>query len=230
MTTCKEIKDKDKWKKLLPEDKEVVEMRLMAAAEAHRLTSVLCDRERRRYEPESYNDIFLRIISFQLILVSVEQSLRLLLLIFFSIFPEKPSHDLYFLYRTLLDKSADEEGIRREIIRRIKDCAQAENMSIVPEISEKELEGCIKKHRLSYANVKYFQVNRDGKLSKKWGFEGHERQILYCFAVALIKLNMYEKAKSDYKTLLGHPPEEEVTEEGLIDFMKYMGYLPFDNT
>ena len=232
MTTPKKTKDEDKWKELSPEDKKVAEMRLIAAAEAHRLASFLCEIESHKYDSESYNATFLHILSFQFTLVSVEQSLRSLLLVLFSIFPQKPSHNLYALYKELKCRSIDKEEIRREIIRRINDCAQTEKMSLISEegISEEELVACIEKHRLSYSDLKYFQVDRDGKLSKKWGFEGRERQILYCLAVALIKLNAYEMAKHDYRVLTSVSPEQEMTEEKLIDFMKYMGSLPFDNT
>lgn len=230
MTARKKTKGKNKWKKLPPEEKKIVEIRLMAAAEAHRLASFLCEIETNKYDPESYNATFLRIVSFQFTLVSVEQSLRSLLLVLFSIFPEKPNHDLYCLYKTLQEKSADEEEISREIIRRINDCAQTKKMSLISEISEKELEDCLEKHRFSYSDIKYFQVGKNGKLSKEWGFEGHERQIFYCLAVALIELNMYEKAKRDYNILLGYPLEQEVPEEEFINSAKHMGFLPFDNT
>lgn len=232
MATPKKTKDEDKWKELSPEDKKVAEWRLIAAAEAHRLAAFLCEIESHKYDSEGYNATFLHILSFQFTLVSVEQSLRSLLLVLFSIFPKKPSHNLYALYKELKCRSIGKEEIRRDIIRRINDCAQTEKMSLISEeeISEEELVDCIEKHCLSYSDLKYFQVDRNGKLSKKWGFEGRERQILYCLAVALIKLNAYEMAKHGYKSLLGHSLEQEMPEEELINSAKYMGFLPFDNT
>ena len=101
-------------------------------------------------------------------------------------------------------------------------------MSLISEeeISEEELVDCLEKHCLSYSDIKYFQVDRNGKLSKKWGFEGRERQILYCLAVALIKLNAYEMAKHGYKSLLGHSLEQEMPEEELINSAEIYDFCP----
>lgn len=210
-------KDKDKWIKLPPEEKKNVEIRLLAAAETHRIVSFLCANT-----PDSnrfYNPFF-NVISFQLTLVSVEQSLRLLFVVLFSIFPKKPDHDLYGIYKTLQEKSAGEEWIIEEIIRRINTLTQTENIN---PISEKELVDCLKKHRLSYLNTKYFQVNTKGKLYEDIEFLGREREILYCFALALIALNKYRIAKCDYEAQFGHSPEPEITEEGLIALMERTG-------
>ena len=225
MTTRKKTTD-EKWMELPYGQKKIVEWRMMGAADAHRLASDLCKREASKYDSMSYNRIFLRHIFFELILVSVEQSLRALLLILFSIFPKQPNHNLFDLYKELKRRTIGEKGIRTEIIRRINDCARAENMSL---ISEEELVACLEKHRFSYSSTKYFQVDRDAKFSKNFGFRESEGQILYCFVVALIKLNQYKLAEREYKALLGHLPEVE-TEEELIESAKYMGFLPSDNT
>ena len=180
MTTYKKITD--------PKEKEDVGWLTMMAAEAHRVASDSCSSASSSYsDSESYN-FFLRVVSFELILVSVEQSLRLLLLLRFSIFPKNPNHNLFDLYERLQDKGAGEEWIIEEIIRKINALVQTKNIS---PISEEELAACLKEHCFSYSNTKYFQVDRQGKLSGNFGYTKREREILYYFAVALIELNKY---------------------------------------
>ena len=176
---CKKTKNKNKWKKLDPEKKRVAEWRTMGAADAHRLASIVCKNEASKYNSKSYNSIFLNRVSFESILVSVEQSLRALLLILFSIFPKPPNHNLFNLYKELKCRSIDEKGIHTEIIQRINDCAQNENMSLISEISEDKLEdelvGSLEEHGSSYPDTKYFHIDRSGELSKDFGFWNHEK-------------------------------------------------------
>ena len=222
MSTRRKAKDEDKWIILSSEKRKNVEIRLLAAAETHRLVSFLCadtPNSNRFYIP------FFNVVSFQLTLVSVEQSLRLLFVVLFSLFPKKPNHNLHSTYKALQEKSAGEEGLCKEIIRRLNDCAKRENMSLISEeeISEEVLVACLEKHRSSYLNTKYFQVDTKGELYEGIEVHGRGREILYSFALALVALDKYEIAKRDYKTLLGHSPEPEMTEEELVAFMEKMG-------
>ena len=90
-------------------EKKDVAWRTMMAAEAHRIASDSCLSS--SLSSSDTNNFFLRVVSFELLLVSVEQSLRLLLLLRFSIFPQKSNHNLFDLYQKLGEKDADKEWI-----------------------------------------------------------------------------------------------------------------------
>ena len=162
-------------------EKKNVAWRTMMAAEAHRIASDSCLSTSR--SSSDTHIFFLRVVSFELLLVSVEQSLRLLLLLRFSIFPKNPNHNLFDLYEKLGEKDADKEWIIKGII------AVMNARKNVSPTSEEELAACLKEHCSSYSNTKYFQVNRQGKLSKNFGHSTREREILHYFALVLIDVN-----------------------------------------
>ena len=162
-------------------EKKDVAWRTMMAAEAHRIASDSC-LSTSRSSSDTHN-FFLRVVSFELLLVSVEQSLRILLLLRFSIFPKNPNHNLFDLYEKLGEKDADKEWIIKGII------AVMNARKNVSPTSEEELAACLKEHCSSYSNTKYFQVNRQGKLSKNFGHSTREREILHYFALVLIDVN-----------------------------------------
>lgn len=171
-----------KYRKItdLNEKKDVAWLTMMAA-EAHRIASDLCLNTSR--SSSDTHDFLLRVVSFELLLVSVEQSLRLLLLLRFSIFPKNPNHNLFDLYEKLGEKEADKEWIIKGIIA-VMNARKKANPT-----SEEELAACLKEHCSSYSNTKYFQVNRQGKLSGNFGYSTRERKILHCFALVLIDVN-----------------------------------------
>ena len=215
-----------KHKKIIdPKEKENVGSRTHMAAEAHRLASDSCLRDSLSCSDSDPYDFYLKAVSFESLLVSVEQSLRLLLLLRFSLFPENPDHNLSALYKKLEDESGGDEWIFTEIIQRMNDFIRRENMislisgkdleeDIVRLISREELKACLERHCSSYSNIKYFQVNRQGKLNKEFEFSNRERWILYCFAVALIELN--ELGLGALSLIIRKPESgEEITEEEL---------------
>ena len=162
-------------------EKKDVAWRTMMAAEAHRIASDSCLSS--SLSSSDTDNFFLRVVSFELLLVSVEQSLRLLLLLRFSIFPKNPKHNLFDLYGKLGEKDAGKEWIIEGII------AVMNARKKVSPTSEEELAACLKEHCSSYSNTKYFQVKRGGELSKNFGHSTREREILHCFALVLIDVN-----------------------------------------
>ena len=163
------------------ERKEVAWLTMMAA-EAHRIASDSCFSA--AGSSSDTHNFFLRVVSFELLLVSVEQSLRLLLLLRFSIFPKNSGHNLFDLYQKLGEKDADNEWIIEGII-----AVMNARKNVISPTSEEELAACLKEHSSSYSNTKYFQVDREGKLSKNFGYSTREREILHCFALVLIDMN-----------------------------------------
>ncbi len=172
-----------KYKKITdPNERKDVAWLTMMAAEAHLIASDSCLST--AGSSADTHSFFLRIVSFELLLVSVEQSLRLLLLLRFSIFPKNSGHNLFDLYQKLAEKDADNEWIIEGII-----AVMNARKNIISPTSEEELAACLKEHCSSYSNTKYFQVNREGKLSGNFGHSVREREILHCFALVLIDLN-----------------------------------------
>ena len=206
MTTRRKTKDK---KKLTPKEIATAVERMMGAAQAHQRASVWCA-DKPDAKPPNIDAWFFSAVSFELILLSIEQSLRLLLLLHFSI--NNATHDLSALHKQLRNKSRGKEGIRSDIIREINTWGQTINMGTV---SENDLVTCLKKHNSSYSNFRYFQLDDQGRLNKKWEFSHLDRQTLHCFALALISLNMKEIERRGFKVMasMSPVPESEMTED-----------------
>ena len=168
-------------------------------------------------KPPSVDFIFFATVSFELVLLSVEQSLRLLFLLHYSIVRNDKNHNLHVLYRALQNKSG-KQGIRQEIVNRINELGQTKE---IDSIDEEDLVACFKKHTSSYSNFRYFQLDRYARLNKKWEFSSRDDQILYCLAVGLIDLNMDEMERRDITPIssMRRIPKSEMTEElkALVD-------------
>lgn len=218
MTTLKKTTDEIKWvEKTFEEIKDVVRL-LMNAAQTHKHASVLCMEKARanrftdteRFSAADY--MLLSAVSFELIFVSVEQSLRLLFLLLFRLFPKKPNHDLLNLYEELQDGSAGENGICRDIIQEINAFGQTKN---IRQISEDELIACLKRHGSSYMDFKYFHVDTKGKSNRNKSsvLSDRDLDIFFCFASALICLNIEEMEKRGFGFPFIWPvPESKMTE------------------
>ncbi len=218
MSTRKKTTDEIKWvEKTFEEIKDVVRL-LMNAAQTHKRASVLCmekARANRFTNPERFNVVdylLLSAVSFELIFVSVEQSLRLLFLLLFRIFPRNPDHDLHTLYKELQDRDTGEEGISRDIIQEINGFGQTKN---IRPVSEDELIACLKRHGSSYMDFKYFHVDTKGKSNRNKSsvLSDRDLDIFLCFASALICLNIEEMEKRGFGFPFIWPvPESEMTE------------------
>ena len=163
-------------------------------------------------KPPNIDYLYYFVVSFELILLSVEQSLRLLLLLHYSIVRDDTNHNPRVLYGTVLNKSGDKTGMRQDIINKMNSLGQPE--SITP-FSEKELLACLEKHDSSYSNFRYFQLDRQARLNEKFEISLRDIQTMHCFARALIHLNMdeLEKRGIDIARSLSPVPESEMTEE-----------------
>ena len=206
MTTRRKTKDK---KELTPKEIETAVERMMASAQAHQRASAWC-MNKPDAKPPNIDAWFFSVVSFELILLSVEQSLRLLLLLHFSI--NNPTHNPSALHKKLRNKSGGKESIRNDIIREANAWGQTKNIGT---ISEDDLVSCLKKHDSSYSNFRYFQLDDQGRLNKKWEFSQRDIQILHCLALALISLNMKEIERRGFKIRgsMSLVPESEMTED-----------------
>ena len=211
MAKRRKTASRDKRVKLTAEEIEVAAARMMAAAQAHQRASGWC-MDKPDAKPPNIDAFFFTIVSFELVLLSVEQSLRLLLLLHYSIVRDDTNHNPRVLYGVVRNKSGDKEGIRCDITNKMNELGQTEG--IAP-IFEKELVACLNKHDSSYSNFRYFQLDHRAKLNNQWEFSQRDVQILHCLALALISLNMDEMRKRGIDALLSmsRVPESEMTQE-----------------
>ena len=177
-------------------DKEIKEAaaKMMAGAQAHQHASKYC-LENLNAKLPNIDGVFFPVVAFELILNSIEQSLRLTLLIHYSIL--KPVHNIFALYKTVLRKSLSKEGMRSEIVSRVNVHVKSWGMEV---ITEKDICRCLRKHDSSYSNFRYFGLDDEGRSTKKWEMTGYEIKLLHCFALALLKVNFAEMRKRGIKT------------------------------
>lgn len=173
---------------LREQDKEVAVTRLMAGAQAHQRASVYC-MDNPDAKPPNIDWLYFNVVSFELILMSIEQSLRLQILLHYGIISGNTSHALHVLYNTILRKSGGESGIRSQIVATANTYARTQRFL---EMDEKEIRACLRKHDSSYANFRHFQLKKNGELNQDFEFTFRELQVLHCLALGLIRLNMIE--------------------------------------
>ena len=211
MARRRKATDKSNPVRLTVDEVKVASARMMAAAQAHQRASGWC-MDKPDAKPPNIDSFLFGVVSFELILLSVEQSLRLLLLLHYSIIRDDTNHNPHVLYGVILNKSGSKEGIRQSIISKMNVLGQTQGTDA---ISEGELRGCLRKHDSSYSNFRYFQLDHQARLNEKWEITHRDVQILHCLALALISLNMDEMGKRGIGALLSMSPvpESEMTEE-----------------
>ncbi len=196
---------------LTPDETKVAATRMMAAAQAHQRASVYC-LDKPDAKPPNIDWLFFSVVSFELILLSVEQSLRLLLSLHFGTAQDRVDHNLDVLYKIVRNKSRVKEGLRDSIICQMNALGKTEGVAA---FSEKELLRCLNKHDSSYSNFRYFQLDRQGILNPKLEQSARDVQIMHCFALALIYINFQEMSKQGIQIIqsMSPVPQSEVTGE-----------------
>ena len=193
---------------LSEQDEKIAVARLMAGAQAHQRASVYC-MDKPDAKPPNIDWFYFNVVSFELILMSVEQSLRLLLLLHYGIIRADTGHVPHVLYKAILRESGGKSGIRRDIVATANALGRAQGL---PATDEKEILACLHKHDSSYANFRHFQLNKQGGLNPDLGFKPREIQVVHCLALALIQLNMDEITKRKLQVLsMSAVPESEMT-------------------
>ena len=189
----------------------------MAAAQAHQRASVYCF-DKPDAKPPNIDALFFPIVSFELILLSVEQSLRLFLLLNFGDVLDRVDHNLAVLYRNVRRKSGEREDLRQRIAGLMNQLGESIGIDAV---AEKELVRCLDKHNSSYSNFRYFQLNRQGKLNPDWELSARDVQIMHCLALALIAINVEEMTKREMDIIhtMSAVPQAKMTAElkALVD-------------
>lgn len=196
-------------KKLTDEEVKAAAPRMMAGAQAHQRASVYC-LENPKAKPPNIDSVFFQSVSFELILNSIEQSLRLLLLIHYSSL--RPKHNIYALYQKVLRESGGKDGIRNKIVNHVNFIRHSQGMGI---IAEEDIRKCLKKHDSSYSSFRYFGLDDEARPTLKWEMKEYEVKLLHSFALALIAENVTEMKKRDigiYQSM-SLVPESEMTDD-----------------
>ena len=120
----------------------VAATRYMAGAQAQQRASAWC-LDKPDAKPPNIDAFFFPTVSFELILLSVEQSLRLALLLHYSIIRDDTNHTPHVLYGAIRNKSKGYEGVRSTIVERLNLYGVKHN---IPVIKEKDIVACLKKH------------------------------------------------------------------------------------
>ena len=196
---------------LSPEETNTAIRQMMYAAEAHQHASVWCAGNSDA-KPPNIDYFYFLVVSFELILLSIEQSLRLLLLLYYSIVRSDTNHSPRVLYGTVQRESGDKTGIRQDIISNMNALGQPEGIA---SFSEKELLACLKKHDSSYSNFRYFQLDQQARLNPEFEISPRDVHVVHCLALALIHLNMdeIEKRGIGIAHSMRRMPESEMTDE-----------------
>ena len=211
MAKYNQAASKTKGVRLTAEEIGIAAGRMMAAAQAHQRASCWCI-DKPDAKPPNIDAFFFGVVSFELVLLSVEQSLRLLLLLHYSTVRDNTNHNPRVLFEAMQNKSGGKIGIRQDILDEMNALGQTEG--IAP-FSEKELAACLGKHDSSYANFRYFQLDRHARLNREWEYTPRDVQILHCLALGLISLNMDEMDRRGISAILSMSPvpESEMTAE-----------------
>ena len=128
--------------------------------------------------------LFFPAVAFELLLNSIEQSLRLIL--FIQYLTPKPIHNISALYKAVINRSGGKDGIRSDIVRRVTALGSSLGMEV---ITEADIRACLRKHDSSYSSFRYFGLDDEGRSTEKWEMKGYEVNVLNCLAAALIALN-----------------------------------------
>ncbi len=204
---------------LTEEELRTAAHQMMQAAWTHQKASVWCQ-DKPNAKPPNIDAYHFMVVSFELILLSVEQSLRLFLLINYSRVLNDTNDNPRILFKVIMDESRGKNEIVPDIINRMN--AEKHSESIEP-FAERELLDCLGKHDASYSNFRYFQLDKHARLNPQWDITPREGNLLQCLGRALIRMNLDEMGKRGFpfNPQLNLVPESEMTPE-LNDLMQRM--------
>lgn len=172
---------------------------MMASAHAHHHASVHCCVET-NINNITTGDAFLHVVSVELALLSIEQSLRLLLLLRTHQNPSPANHNLWPLYNNM----AKEDGfinMRDHILLAMNTIKNHQNTK---SFSAQELQTCLKKYNHSYSDIRYFGAKRDSHVTR-FVITTREKTVLTALSMALIAINMNEVGQHNIEPIRLEP-------------------------
>ena len=170
-------------------DKKVVQW-IMTASVVHNLVALSCQNQASEKEKEGDSDFafYFTAAAYESSLLSIEQSLKLILVFQFSVpLNELTCHDLIPLYEKI--KGERGKGLRDRIIKKMNFYAEKREYH---SISKKELKDCLETHRNTYKKIRYLYVNTEGETEEFPDITESEARIIDCLRQSLVHLNMEE--------------------------------------
>ena len=158
----------------LPQNQPELASRMMASAQAHQIAAVRCS-DRQQVREVRILEVFLYVVSVELTLQSVEQSLRLWTLLHTKEVPPKATHDLWSLYRRIMSDTDGSKDLWNSIVTTMNEIGKPRNFK---PSSTVELRKCLDKHKSSYSDIRYFMVNRDGTFKRELEILPREKSVL----------------------------------------------------
>ena len=157
---------------------------MMMAAIAHHQTSIYCV-DSPHAKTSSMDQYYFHIVAFELILLSIEHSLKLTLLLENSINP--PTHKVHTLYNKVIKCTSDRGKLQLKVVTGVNHYASS---AALPFVEENSILECLKKHDSSYVNFRYFGVDKKARSVSDWEITAYEAKILYCLAATLLDINV----------------------------------------
>ena len=182
-------------KALTPEEIAKAARTMMIAALAHFRTADYCRSNPKAQltgseeNPPNIDAMLFPAVAFELNLLSIEQSIKAILVFLIGSFPAH--HNIHNLYNKLQRTSRDSD-LMTKIYDEVNSIC---NKLKVPEITESNISECLRKHDSSYANFRYFSLDKGGRTSNKWEMKMYEIQVLSCLASALLNVGRDEMRK-----------------------------------
>ena len=134
--------------------------RFMASAQAHHHSAEYCSVNPGK-ESVSIGDAFLHIVAFEQTLLSIEQSLRLLWLLYTKERPRKANHDLWALYKKLSHINGEPEHMHVQIVNAMNAVRRDDNTRL---FTVREVRTFLKRNKSAYSDTRYFWVSKDGEI------------------------------------------------------------------
>ena len=160
----------------------------MIASVVHHLVALSCQNQALEKKEQGDSDFafYFTVAAFESALLSIEQSLKLILFLQFSVpLNELKSHKLLPLY----EKIEEEKGLCDRIIQIVNSYAGKRRYH---SISKEELKACLETHSSTYERIRYLYVNTQGKVEDFPDIPPSEARIIDCLRQSLVHLNMEE--------------------------------------
>lgn len=165
-------------------DVVVAAPRMMMSSNSHKKVAVMCINDAGKVSSKQ-ESLSLNMIALENVLFSIEQSMRLFLLIeFYSL---NSSHDLESLFSNIRNKLGHPNNLRDLIIQNTNIRCNTENIAPV---SEKDIKDVLQRHKLSYSMSRYMLLDNLAKPIGNWSARIPDIKILHCLAIGFIWTNI----------------------------------------
>lgn len=155
---------------------------LMSMAKAHHQAFFACFEYSDSIEKDNADWVFIRIVSVSQLLLSIEQSLKVML--YWHDRRIEKTHDILKLYERAKSSAQTRISGWEVVIRRANKIAKENN---VPQITDHDIEYLIDRVKGLYSDIRY-GVDIKGQIAS-WSFTNREIRVLACFSLGLLGAN-----------------------------------------